>query len=125
MGAKLQFSCCRPAYAREPPGRKGRGAADHTDPGKTGLPTDTDAGNAVRVVDFNAVSRPPYNRHPTSAPAAVAYITGSGGTLIGADIVNIGRVRELGAGVASIGGAGTFDGVFSSGIVAVVLVGIT
>jgi len=58
------------------------------------------------------------------APAAVAYIAGSLGTLIGADIVNIGRVRDLGAGVASIGGAGTFDGVFLSGIVAVVLVGI-
>jgi uncharacterized membrane protein len=60
-----------------------------------------------------------------TAPAALAYIAGSLGTLIGADIVNVGKVRELGAGVASIGGAGTFDGVFLSGIVAVLLVGVT
>ena len=59
------------------------------------------------------------------AAAAVAYISGSLGTLIGADVLNLRRVRELGAGVASIGGAGTFDGVFLSGIIAVVLVGLT
>ena len=53
--------------------------------------------------------------------AAVAYIAGSLGTLIGADLLNLHRLGELGAGVASIGGAGTFDGVFLSG--AVVLVG--
>jgi uncharacterized membrane protein len=57
------------------------------------------------------------------APAAVAYVAGSLGTLIGADLLNLGRLRELGAGVASIGGAGTFDGVFLSGIIAVLLVG--
>ena len=59
-----------------------------------------------------------------SAPAAVAYIAGTLGTLIGADLLNLPRLRELGAGVASIGGAGTFDGVFLSGIIAVLLVGI-
>jgi uncharacterized membrane protein len=58
------------------------------------------------------------------APAAVAYIAGTLGTLIGADLLNLGRLRELGAGVASIGGAGTFDGVFLSGIIAVLLVAI-
>jgi len=60
----------------------------------------------------------------TSTPAAVAYIAGTLGTLIGADLLNLPRLRELGAGVASIGGAGTFDGVFLSGIIAVLLVGI-
>lgn len=38
--------------------------------------------------------------------------------------MNIGRLRELGGGMASIGGAGTFDGVFLSGIVAVLLVSV-
>lgn len=56
--------------------------------------------------------------------AAVAYIAGSLGTLIGADLLNLRRLGELGAGVASIGGAGTFDGIFLSGIMAVVLVGL-
>ena len=60
----------------------------------------------------------------THAPAAVAYISGTLGTLIGADLLNLGRLRELGAGVASIGGAGTFDGVFLSGIIAVLLVAV-
>jgi uncharacterized membrane protein len=54
--------------------------------------------------------------------AALAYIAGSLGTLIGADLLNLHRLPGLGAGVASIGGAGTFDGVFLSGIVAVLLV---
>ena len=52
---------------------------------------------------------------------AIAYVGGVFGTLIGADIANLGKLRELGAPVASIGGAGTFDGVFLTGIVAVLL----
>lgn len=56
--------------------------------------------------------------------APVAYVSGTLGTLIGADLLNIGRLRELGGGMASIGGAGTFDGVFLSGIVAVLLVSV-
>ncbi|OPY81088.1 MAG: hypothetical protein A4E65_01257 [Syntrophorhabdus sp. PtaU1.Bin153] len=55
-----------------------------------------------------------------SAPV-VAYISGSLGTLIGADILNLKKIAYLGAPVASIGGAGTFDGVFLSGILAVLL----
>jgi uncharacterized membrane protein len=51
----------------------------------------------------------------------VAYVSGVLGTLIGADLLNLGRIRELGAPVASIGGAGTFDGIFLTGIVAVLL----
>jgi len=51
-----------------------------------------------------------------------AYVSGTLGTLIGADLLNLGRIRDLGAPVASIGGAGTFDGVFLSGLIAVLLV---
>jgi uncharacterized membrane protein len=43
------------------------------------------------------------------------------GTLIGADLLNLRKLRDLGAPVASIGGAGTFDGIFLTGIVAVLL----
>jgi uncharacterized membrane protein len=53
--------------------------------------------------------------------APLAYISGSMGTLIGADLTNLGQVRGLGAPVASIGGAGTFDGIFLTGILAVLL----
>ncbi len=53
--------------------------------------------------------------------APVAYIGGVLGTLIGADLMNLGRLKDLGAPVASIGGAGTFDGIFLTGIVAVLL----
>lgn len=52
----------------------------------------------------------------------IAYAGGTLGTLIGADILNLGKIRDLGAPVASIGGAGTFDGVFLSGLIAVLLV---
>jgi len=53
--------------------------------------------------------------------APLAYIGGSLGTLIGADLLNFGRIQGLGAPVASIGGAGTFDGIFLIGILAVLL----
>ena len=51
----------------------------------------------------------------------IAYISGTLGTLIGADLLNLGKIGELGAPVASIGGAGTFDGVFLTGIIAAFL----
>jgi len=51
----------------------------------------------------------------------LAYVGGSMGTLIGADLMNLGKIHGLGAPVASIGGAGTFDGVFLVGSVAVLL----
>jgi uncharacterized membrane protein len=56
--------------------------------------------------------------------APLAYIGGSMGTLIGADLLNLDKVAGLGAPVASIGGAGTFDGIFLTGILAVLLAGI-
>jgi len=51
----------------------------------------------------------------------LAYISGTLGTLIGADILNLRKIADLGAPVASIGGAGTFDGIFLNGILAVML----
>jgi uncharacterized membrane protein len=54
----------------------------------------------------------------------LAYIGGSMGTLIGADLLNLDKITGLGAPVASIGGAGTFDGIFLTGILAVLLAGI-
>jgi uncharacterized membrane protein len=54
----------------------------------------------------------------------LAYIGGSMGTLIGADLMNLDKISGLGAPVASIGGAGTFDGIFLTGILAVLLAGI-
>jgi uncharacterized membrane protein len=56
--------------------------------------------------------------------APLAYIGGSMGTLIGADLLNLDKIGDLGAPIASIGGAGTFDGVFLTGILAVLLAGI-
>ena len=52
----------------------------------------------------------------------VAYLSGTLGTLIGADLMHLKNIEKLGAPVASIGGAGTFDGIFLSGIMAVLLV---
>lgn len=51
--------------------------------------------------------------------ASLAYIGGCLGTLIGADLLNLGKVPGLGAPIASIGGAGTFDGIFMIAICAV------
>ncbi len=53
--------------------------------------------------------------------AQLAYVGGSLGTLIGADLLNLGKIAGLGAPIASIGGAGTFDGIFLIGILAVLL----
>jgi uncharacterized membrane protein len=53
--------------------------------------------------------------------APLAYVSGCMGTLIGADMLNLDLLAHLGASIASIGGAGTFDGVFLTGILAVLL----
>ena len=53
-----------------------------------------------------------------------AYVAGTLGTLIGADILHMirpGTRRILDAPVLSVGGAGTFDGIFLTGIIAVLL----
>jgi uncharacterized membrane protein len=53
--------------------------------------------------------------------ASLAYISGVLGVLIGADIFRLNEIASLGAPVASIGGAGTFDGIFITGIIAALL----
>jgi uncharacterized membrane protein len=57
---------------------------------------------------------------PQSAPM-FAYISGTLGSLIGADLLNLKKIPDLGAPLASIGGAGTFDGIFLTGIISVLL----
>lgn len=53
--------------------------------------------------------------------APLAYISGTLGVLIGADLLHLKAIPRLGAPHASIGGAGTFDGIFITGIVAALL----
>jgi len=53
--------------------------------------------------------------------APLAYIAGTLGVLIGADLMRLNDIRKMGTPVASIGGAGSFDGVFITGLIAVLL----
>jgi len=53
--------------------------------------------------------------------APVAYVAGVAGPLVGADLLHLKDIGRLGTGMASIGGAGTFDGIVLSGIVAAYL----
>jgi len=59
---------------------------------------------------------------PDAAPSA-AFVAGVLGPLVGADFLQIHDLirNPRGVGVASIGGAGTFDGIVLSGILATVL----
>ena len=54
-------------------------------------------------------------------PFIIAYVAGTLGTLVGADLLNWKKIPELGAPMASIGGAGVFDGVYMTGIAAVLI----
>lgn len=58
--------------------------------------------------------------YPTNAPA-VAFCAGVLGPLIGADILRLRQISTHTTGVASIGGAGTFDGIVISGVIALLL----
>ncbi|MDH7576910.1 MAG: DUF1614 domain-containing protein [Bacillota bacterium] len=58
---------------------------------------------------------------PAGQTAPVAYVAGTMGTLIGADLLNWRAIQNLGAQVVSIGGAGIFDGIFLVGIIAAFL----
>ncbi len=58
------------------------------------------------------------------SPAIVAYVSGTLGALIGADLTNLRGADHSGAAMESIGGAGTFDGVFLTGLIAVILAAI-
>ena len=58
---------------------------------------------------------------PEMGAPIIAYASGTLGTILGADLLNLHRIRELGAPLVSIGGAGTFDGVFLTGRIAAFL----
>ncbi len=53
--------------------------------------------------------------------AHLAFISGTVGVLLGADVLHLPDIRDLGPPIASIGGAGTFDGIFLTGILAALL----
>lgn len=57
---------------------------------------------------------------PDQAPP-VAFVAGVFGPLIGADLLHLRDISKIATGIASIGGAGTFDGIVLSGIVAAYL----
>ena len=58
---------------------------------------------------------------PPAHSAPLAYICGTLGVLIGADLFRLKDIKHIGAPIAAIGGAGTFDGIFFTGIIAVLL----
>jgi len=53
--------------------------------------------------------------------APLAYIGGTLGVLIGADLLRLNDIFKLGSPFAAIGGAGTFEGVYVTGLLAVLL----
>jgi len=57
---------------------------------------------------------------PDEAPS-VAFSAGVLGPLLGADILHLREIPRIATGMASIGGAGTFDGIVLSGILAAYL----
>jgi uncharacterized membrane protein len=57
---------------------------------------------------------------PDFAPP-LAFAAGVLGPLLGADLLHLGDIKQIGTGMASIGGAGTFDGIVLSGLVATLL----
>ena len=52
---------------------------------------------------------------PPDLRAPCAYIASTLGILVGADLLKLGEIPKMGAPVASIGGAGTFDAIFFGG----------
>lgn len=59
---------------------------------------------------------------PVNCPTQIAYVGGTLGALIGADLLNLPKIGQLQAPSVRIGGAGTFDGVYLTGLVSVLLV---
>jgi uncharacterized membrane protein len=62
-----------------------------------------------------------YTIYVRTNPFIIAYVAGTLGTLVGADLLNLNKIPELGSPIVSIGGAGTFDGIYITGIMAVFL----
>jgi uncharacterized membrane protein len=57
---------------------------------------------------------------PDFAPP-IAFVAGVLGPLIGADLLHLPEIKNVATGMASIGGAGTFDGIVLSGLMAALL----
>lgn len=57
---------------------------------------------------------------PDAAPQ-VAFAAGVLGPLVGADLLHLREIKKVSTGIASIGGAGTFDGIVIAGLIAVLL----
>jgi uncharacterized membrane protein len=73
---------------------------------------------AVSVgVAWLLLASPAYD--PIRAP--VAFVAGVLGPLIGADLFHLKDISRVSAGILSIGGAGTYDGIVLSGILAALL----
>jgi uncharacterized membrane protein len=53
--------------------------------------------------------------------AGVAFVAGVVGPLVGADLLHLRDVTRVSMGVLSVGGAGTFDGIVLSGVLAALL----
>ncbi len=51
----------------------------------------------------------------------IAFVSGTLGTLIGADLMRLNQLRTIGAPFLSIGGAGVFDGIYLVGLISVLL----
>ncbi len=56
---------------------------------------------------------------PVTEIPRIAFTAGVLGALFGADILHLKDLGKIGSGVVSIGGAGTFDGIFLTGIFSV------
>lgn len=56
--------------------------------------------------------------------ARLAFASGVFGTIIGADLLHLKTIRKLGAEMVSIGGAGTFDGILLTGVLATIFAAI-
>lgn len=59
---------------------------------------------------------------PGSPKTAIAFFSGVSGVILGADVLNLSKTAKSGADQLSIGGAGTFDGIFLTGLISVLLV---
>ncbi|MBI2360038.1 MAG: DUF1614 domain-containing protein [Deltaproteobacteria bacterium] len=57
---------------------------------------------------------------PDFAPP-IAFVAGVVGPLVGADLLHLAEIKTIPTGMASIGGAGTFDGIVLSGLMAALL----
>lgn len=58
---------------------------------------------------------------PLDLLGRISFSSGVLGVLIGADILNLKKVRKIGAPMISIGGAGSFDGIFITGVISAIV----